>query len=313
VIDKGTNPFPGLRPFQTDEYRFFFGRGAASQELLTRLQHSRFLSIIGASGSGKSSLIQAGLIPALRGGMLAGAGAGWRIVVTRPGDDPIGNLAGQLVKKGMISEAIAGLSVDEDEAVIDATLRTGSLGLVEVVRLARLAEQTKVLIVVDQFEELFVRRAVRKTGSLTDDASAFVKLLLEAAHQADVIIYVVIVLRSEFLGDCAQFQKLPEAINEGEYLVPHLTRDQRHLAITGPIGVMRGKISNVLVTRLLNEVEDTPNPLTILQHALTRTWVYWQTHQREGEPIGIEHYEAIGTMSAISLHADEELSDERSQ
>jgi energy-coupling factor transporter ATP-binding protein EcfA2 len=297
VIDKGTNPFPGLRPFQTDEYRFFFGRGAASQELLTRLQHSRFLAIIGATGSGKSSLIQAGLIPALRGGMLAGAGAGWRIVVTRPGDDPMSNLAGQLVKKRMISEGTASLNVDENEAVIEAMLRMGSLGLVDVVRQARLAEQTKVLIVVDQFEELFALRAAQTPGNPIDEAAAFVKLLLEAAYQTDLIIYVVIVMRSEFLGDCAQFQKLPEAINEGEYFLPRLTRDQRRLAITGPIGVMRRKISKVLVTRLLNEVEAIPNQLAFLQHALMRTWEHWQTHQCNGEPIGIEHYEAIGTMS----------------
>ncbi len=303
MIDKGTNPFPGLRPFQTDEYRFFFGRSAASQELLTRLQHSRFLAIIGASGSGKSSLIQAGLIPALRGGMMAGAGSGWRIVVTRPGDDPIGNLAGQLVKKGMISGAIAGLNIDEDEAVIEAMLRTGSLGLVDVVRQAQLADQTKVLIVVDQFEELFVVGAARKRGSPTDETSAFVKLLLEAAHQADLIIYVVIVMRAEFFGDCAQFQKLPEAINEGEYLLPRLTRDQRRLAITGPIGVMRRKISKVLVTRLLNEVENTPNQLAFLQHALIRTWDYWKKHQCNGEPIGIEHYEASRTMSETNTDA----------
>jgi energy-coupling factor transporter ATP-binding protein EcfA2 len=296
VIDKGTNPFPGLRPFQIDEYRFFFGRGAASQELLTRLQNSRFLAIIGAEGSGKSSLIQAGLIPALRGGMLAGAGAGWRIVVTRPGDDPLSNLAGQLVKKRMMSEGTASLNVDENEAVIEAMLRAGSLGLVDVVRQARLAEQTKLLIVVDQFEELFVLPAARKPGSTTEEASAFVKLLLEAAHQTDLIIYVVIVLRSEFLGDCTQFQNLPEAINEGEYLLPRLTRDQRRLAITGPIGVTRGKISEALVTRLLNELEATPNQLAFLQQALTRTWEHWQTHQSNGEPIGIEHYEA--TISA---------------
>jgi hypothetical protein len=129
------------------------------------------------------------------------------------------------------------------------------------------------------------------------EASAFVKLLLEAAHQADVIIYVVIVMRSEFLGDCAQFQRLPEAINEGEYLLPRLTRDQRSLAITGPIGVMRGKISQELVTRLLNEVEAAPNQLAFLQHALVRTWEHWRTQQHKREPIGIEHYEAIGNMS----------------
>ena len=73
-----TNPFPGLRPFETDEYRLFFGREGQSDELIARLQRSHFLAVVGTLGSGKSSLVRAGLLPALRGGMMAGAGSGWR-------------------------------------------------------------------------------------------------------------------------------------------------------------------------------------------------------------------------------------------
>src|SRR5215204_6344695 len=87
------NPFPGLRPFETDEYRLFFGREGQSDELITRLQRTHFLAIVGTSGSGKSSLVRAGLLPALRGGLMAGAGSGWRITIMRPGNNPIGNLA----------------------------------------------------------------------------------------------------------------------------------------------------------------------------------------------------------------------------
>src|ERR1700682_5415798 len=94
-----TNPFPGLRPFQTDEYRLFFGRKGQSDELIARLQRAHFLAVVGTSGSGKSSLVRAGLLPALRGGMMAGAGSGWRIAIMKPGNDPIGNLAGKLVDK----------------------------------------------------------------------------------------------------------------------------------------------------------------------------------------------------------------------
>src|ERR1700754_1024202 len=92
------NPFPGLRPFETDEYRLFFGREGQSDELLARLQRAHFLAVVGTSGSGKSSLIRAGLLPALRGGLMAG-GSGWRIAVMRPGGDPIGNLAVELAKR----------------------------------------------------------------------------------------------------------------------------------------------------------------------------------------------------------------------
>lgn len=310
------NPFPGLRPFETDEYRLFFGREGQSDAVLARLQRTRFLAVVGTSGSGKSSLIRAGLMPALRGGMMAGAGSGWRIAVMRPGGDPVGNLAAELAKKDVLSEAGAGLSEHEAEAVIEATLRGGSLGIVDVARQGRLGEHEKLLVVVDQFEELFRFRAAQENTN-TDEASAFVKLLLEAAQQRDLSIYIVLTMRSDFLGDCAQFQGLPEAINDGQYLIPRMTRDERRFAVSGPVGVTRGKISEPLVNRLLNDVGDNPDQLPILQHALMRTWEHWQRHRRNGEPIGIEHYEAIGTMSdALSRHADEafnELPDERSR
>lgn len=310
------NPFPGLRPFETDEYRLFFGREGQADALLTRLQRTRFLAVVGTSGSGKSSLIRAGLMPALRGGMMSGAGSGWRIAVMRPGGDPIGNLAAELVKDDVLSEAGAGLPASEAEAVIDATLRGGSLGIVDVARQGRLGEHDKLLIVVDQFEELFRFRAVRENTN-ADEAAAFVKLLLEASQQRELSIYVVLTMRSDFLGDCAQFQGLAEAINDGQYLIPRMTRDERRFAVTGPVGVTRGKITEPLVNRLLNDVGDNPDQLPILQHALMRTWEHWQEHRRNGEPIGMEHYEAIGTMSdALSRHADEafnELPDDRSR
>ncbi|HEU4767440.1 MAG TPA: hypothetical protein VFS77_08690, partial [Pyrinomonadaceae bacterium] len=310
------NPFPGLRPFETDEYRLFFGREGQSDALLARLQRTRFLAVVGTSGSGKSSLIRAGLMPALRGGMMAGAGSGWRIAVMRPGGDPIGNLAAELAKEDVLPEAGAGLRAHEAEAVIEATLRGGSLGIVDAARHGRLGEHEKLLIVVDQFEELFRFRAAQE-NTTADEAAAFVKLLLEASQQRDLSIYVVLTMRSDFLGDCAQFQGLPEAINDGQYLIPRMTRDERRFAVTGPVGVTRGKISEPLVNRLLNDVGDNPDQLPILQHALMRTWEHWKRHRRNGEPIGMEHYEAIGTMSdALSRHADEafnELPDERSR
>jgi len=312
-----TNPFPGLRPFETDEYRLFFGREGQSDALITRLQRARFLAVVGTSGSGKSSLVRAGLLPALCGGMMAEAGSGWRICIMRPGSDPFANLAHSLAEKDVLLAAGGGLPPAEAEAVIAATLRRGSLGLLDAARNARLAESEKLLVLVDQFEELFRFRAARTAPITEDDAAAFVKLLIEAAQQRELSIYVVLTMRSDFLGDCAQFQGLPEAINDGQYLIPRMNRDERRMAIVGPVGVSRGKMAEPLINRLLNDVGDNPDQLPILQHALMRTWDYWTAHRRNGEPIGLEDYEAIGTMTeALSLHADEawgELPDERSR
>ncbi|HEX8852861.1 MAG TPA: hypothetical protein VF754_05205, partial [Pyrinomonadaceae bacterium] len=308
------NPFPGLRPFKTDEYSLFFGREGQSDELLARLGRTRFLAVVGTSGSGKSSLVSAGLLPSMRGGLMAGAGASWRIAVMRPGHDPIGNLACKLAEKNVLPEAGGGLEGAEAEGVIEATLRSGSLGLVDAARRAHLKEHENLLVVVDQFEELFRFRAAR-TGT-GDDATAFVKLLLEATRQRELPLYVILTMRSDFLGDCAQFQGLPEAINNGQYLIPRMTRDERRVAITGPVAVARGRLAEPLVNRLLNDVGDNPDQLPILQHALMRTWDFWKQNRLDGEPLGVSHYEAIGTMSdALLRHADEawgEL-DERQQ
>src|SRR5881398_740826 len=91
-----TNPFPGLRPFETEEYRLFFGREGQSDALIARLGRHRFLAVVGVSGSGKSSLVRAGLLPALHLGAMGEEFADWRVATLRPGTDPIGELCGAL-------------------------------------------------------------------------------------------------------------------------------------------------------------------------------------------------------------------------
>ena len=112
-------------------------------------------------------------------------------------------------------------------------------------------------------------------------------------------------MRSDFLGECAQFFGLPEAINRGQYLVPRMTRDGRRSAIAGPVSMGGVKIDPVLLTRLINDVGDNPDQLSILQHALNRTWACWQQDGGTGA-LALRHYEAVGTMAhALNQHAEE--------
>jgi WD40 repeat protein/energy-coupling factor transporter ATP-binding protein EcfA2 len=314
-ISQTANPFPGLRPFESSETHLFFGRDGQSEELLRRLKRTRFLAVVGTSGSGKSSLVRAGLLPALQGGLMASAGSDWRIAILRPGADPVGNLA-----RALADPAVLGSRGKDDagmQAVMaETTLRRSSLGLVELVSRARtkvddsgqpvFADYENLLVVVDQFEELFRFRQLIEEENSKEDAAAFVKLLLEAVGQKhEQKIYVVLTMRSDFLGDCSQFFELPEAINNGQYLIPRMTRDERREAISGPVAVGEGTISEPLVNQLLNDVGDNPDQLPILQHALMRTWDHWLSH-RNGNPIDIPDYHAIGGMAeALSRHADE--------
>ncbi len=201
----------------------------------------------------------------------------------------------------------SGLPLDQ---IIDATLRISALGLVDIYQQAYPVGDVNLLVVVDQFEELF--RYQRLTGArgteqygINEETTAFVSLLLEASAQRDFPIYVVLTMRSDFLGDCAQFDGLPEAINEGQYLVPRMSRAERRAAIEGPVAVGGGTISPVLLTRLVNDVGDNPDQLSILQHAVNRTWARCRVDTAAGGELLPGHYEDIGSMAhALDRHAE---------
>jgi WD40 repeat protein/energy-coupling factor transporter ATP-binding protein EcfA2 len=291
-----SNPFPGLRPFEFQEKHLFFGREEQVVELLSRLRRGRFLAVVGPSGSGKSSLVRAGLLPELHGGSMVQAGSHWEILVMRPGGDPLGHLANVLAGTGQYD-----LEEEDQIPFVKSVLNRSALGLIEAAKLARFTPGTNLLLLVDQFEELF--RFGQKGHQ--NEAAAFVNLLLEAARQSEIPIYVLITMRADFLGDCARFRGLAEAINQGEYLIPRLTRSQMQRAIIGPVCVGGGEMTPRLVQRLLNDAGEDPDQLPVLQHALMRAWGLWEQQGRQG-PIDLELYEAIGAMhSALSRHADE--------
>jgi tetratricopeptide (TPR) repeat protein len=231
------------------------------------------------------------------------AGSSWRVATMRPGEDPIHHLAAALDSKQALGAE--GELATTNLVLLEATLRRGTRGLVEAMRQARIPAEDNLLIVVDQFEELFRYRVSRHETS-KNEALAFVKLLMEAAKQAEFPIYVVLTMRSDFIGDCMDILGLPEMVNGGQYLVPRMTRDELRSAITGPIAVGGGQIAQRLVLRLLNEFGDESDQLPVLQHALMRTWDYWQQHRVGDRPMDFEDYEAVGTFrNALSMHCEE--------
>lgn len=303
------NPFPGLRPFEPDEDHLFFGREKETDQLLRRLRTTRFVSVVGSSGSGKSSLVRSGLIPSLHSGFMVAAGSSWRVATLRPGEDPIGHLASALSRPEILGtdDELA----DTNCLLIESTLRRGALGLVDAVRHARVPREDNLLIVVDQFEELFRFHRSRHAATSTGDAIGLVNLLLEATRQEQVPIYVVLTMRSDFIGDCIEYSGLPEAVNAGQYLVPRLTRAELRSAITGPVAVEGGSITPRLVLRVLNDLGHDQDQLPVLQHALMRTWDHWaEAHHPPGTPIDIADYETVGTLThALSQHAEEAYAD----
>ncbi len=174
----------------------------------------------------------------------------------------------------------------------------------EILRDSPLPPQTNLLIVVDQFEEIFRYRQ----PDTKDELATFVWLLLESSKHP--LVYVVITIRSDFMSDCASFSDLPEAISEGVFLVPYLRREQLQQAIENPAKVYDGQVEARLINQLLNGMKNDPKQLPVLQHALMRMWKLAQADNPQQPLLTFQHYEKIGQLAgALSSHADEAYSE----
>lgn len=302
-----TSPYPGLRSFMPHEADIFFGREEQVDELLKRVQSTRFLAIVGTSGCGKSSLVKAGMIPALDAGFLAEAGTRWCVAEMRPGEAPFDRLNTALL--AALSWAEPGISAFQTESFVRAALRRGPLGLVEVLRERGMPDGANLLVVVDQFEEIF---RFHREGN-ADEADAFVNLLLTSCAQTEFPVYVVLTMRSDFLGECALFDGLPQALNSNQFLAPRLSRKECEAVIVKPARVFGGDVDPLLVNHLLNDMGTDSDQLPLLQHALMRMWdrAAASTEKsasgyKEGPVLKLADYKAIGGLKdALSRHADE--------
>ena len=333
-----TRPFPGLRPFDFSDHAFFFGREAQIAALYLLVDRSRFVAVVGSSGSGKSSLVRAGLLPLLdRENKTAGVRRR-RWVTMHPGAAPLHQLA----------RAIADLSTDDDPVIrsasrerIEFALRQSRYGVANALGEVDDLGTDSVVILVDQFEELFRYAGAGATAGQDkigdarwrDESRHFVQLLLEASRNRTHDVTIVLTMRSDFIGDCARFNGLPEAVSASQFLVPGLTRDQREQVIAGPVKKAGATIDPELLGQLLSEHDDDLNDLDelpVLQHCLARLWVKAgqagdggrTSQEAAGETAdtgtaGARHlssadYVAVGGLSgALSEHADEILADLR--
>ncbi|MBX3604856.1 MAG: hypothetical protein KF788_06280 [Piscinibacter sp.] len=298
-------PYPGLRPFEAHEADIFFGREEHTDRLLEILAARHFLAVIGPSGSGKSSLVRAGLLPALALGSL-GSGSDWRIAVMRPGERPIGSLAAALLRPEVIGRELGVEAADDPaaQAALAAELRRGPLGLAHAAAsaLAAGAGRTNLLVLVDQFEEIFTYADAGFAQA--DESESFVNLLLAACADARAAVHVVITMRTDFLGNCVRFAALPEAINRAQYLTPRLTRAQMERAIAAPAQVFGGDVEPALVTELINATGHNSDQLPLVQHALSRMWLAARQRDPAAPRIGWSDARAVGGIDgALHQHA----------
>ena len=249
-------PFKGLVGFEISDADYFFGRERLVAEMVARLAGANLLGVVGPSGSGKSSAVRAGLLPALASGALPG-GEGRKRVLLRPGEHPLANLRRALGVNGT-GDPIA-------------------------TALARLEPETKLLLAVDQFEETFA--ACRDE----QERAAFMDALADAAQRRDSRVAIVLALRADYYGACADHPRLSRLLGESTVLVGPMQPNELVQAIEGPAGKADLVVEPELVARLVEDVAGQAGGLPLLSTALLELW-----QRREGGRMRLGAYERTG-------------------
>jgi len=296
------NPFPGLRAFRPDEGHLFFGRMESIIKVVSRLKDNRFVAVLGASGSGKSSLVMSGVIPALLRENTEEKKS-WSYLVFRPALNPVDHLASELSSLS----AGAGFNQQTKESVA-ASLRNKTEGLTDVINRLRKNLRQQIVVIIDQFEEIFRYNSAIASDTHGDDAKDFIDLIVNAAQRTDQGLYIILTLRSEYVSECARFNVLTNLMNSSSYLLPQIPVDQLATVIEEPVKLTGGSIDRSLVKIILGDLDDRPGQLPVLQHLMMRLWNQWSRMGDLGRPISISDYEAVGQLrGAISQHAGQAL------
>jgi WD40 repeat protein/DNA-binding SARP family transcriptional activator len=257
-------PYRGLAPFDAAHAEYFFGRERLVAELVARLVGSTLLAVVGPSGSGKSSAVRAGLLPALADGVVPGSES-WRQAVMRPGERPLAELSRTLAR------AVPGTQNDGGRTTTIAAA------------LDRLAAGERLVLVVDQFEEAFF--ACRDAA----EREAFLDALVEGAADQDERLVVVLAVRADFYAECAQHGGLSTLIGSNQVLVGPMRRDELRRAIELPALNVGLRVEPRLVSALVGDVAGEPGGLPLLSAALMELW-----QRRDGRTLRYPEYEQSG-------------------
>jgi WD40 repeat protein/DNA-binding SARP family transcriptional activator len=256
-------PFRGLAPFDAAHAEYFFGRERLVAELVARLVGSTLLAVVGPSGSGKSSAVRAGLLPALADGVVPGS-EGWRRAVMRPGERPLAELSRTLAR------AVPETGPENAAPWIDDALE-------------RLPAGERLVLVVDQFEEVFV--ACRDEA----EREAFLDALVSGSADPDERLVVVLAIRADFYGRCAEHADLSTLVSANQVLVGPMRRDELRRAIELPARRVGLRVEPRLISALVGDVAGEPGGLPLLSAALLELWQH-----RDGRTLRYLAYEGTG-------------------
>jgi WD40 repeat protein/energy-coupling factor transporter ATP-binding protein EcfA2 len=280
-----TCPYRGLQTFDEEHAEFFFGRDADIQRLTEQLKGTRFIAVIGSSGSGKSSLVRAGVVPELKKGVLPESDT-WAVRVFTPGAHPLAALAANLLR--LFPQASMNRTLDE----MSADERT--LHLAAALALAERPAAERVVLVVDQFEEVFTLCQDER------ERAQFLANLLYAAFVPGGRVVVLLTLRADFYPKCASHPELSARVAAQQFLVSPMDEENLKQAIEEPAWQTGLEFEQGLVETILGDVGNEPGALPLLEHALLELW-----ERRRGTMLTLEAYrESGGVTGAIAKRAD---------
>ncbi len=284
------NPYKGLRPFEEADAADFFGRERLVERLLARIgepgPRGRFVAIVGPSGSGKSSVVNAGLLPAVRGGAPTGT-AHWFVVTMTPGSQPFEELEAALLR----------IAVNPPASLLEQ-LTAGASGIRRAVRRVVPERGSQLLLVIDQFEELF-------TQASPATAQAFLDALVDAVEDPHGALRVVLTLRADFYDRPLRHRAFGELLRHGTEVVTPMGPSDLERAIDGPAERVGVRFEPGLLADIVTDVADRAGALPLLQYALTELF-----DGRRGQVIELASYRRLGGVSAALARRAEALYDE---
>ncbi|BAY12064.1 nSTAND1 domain-containing NTPase [Calothrix sp. NIES-2098] len=295
-------PYKGLSYFDCTEAdaNLFYGRTALTDELLEKVRSSNFLAVLGASGSGKSSVVRAGLLYQLKLGRRLSSSDTWQLKIFRPGINPLQNLALAFVESDLSDIERASQLAKAEELIA-----RGAVGLGQLITAA---QTQRVVLVVDQFEEAFTQ-----CQNITK-RQQFFECVLGALQRDDNKLCLIITMRADFFGKCLEqeYGGLAKKIQEHLVTVAPMNREELETAIIKPAQQVNLAVEPELVSQMIADVENSPGSLPLLQYTLTELW-----QQRTEERLTLTAYSKLGgvrgTLQTRATQVYESLSLEEQQ
>ncbi|MFT7549134.1 MAG: WD40 repeat protein, partial [Candidatus Azotimanducaceae bacterium] len=292
----GEPPYKGLKKFGEEDAEWFFGRDEVINKLIERLHDTNFLIVIGASGSGKSSVVRAGVLPIMRGGVqkedqAAPPTGDWKILSLTPTAKPLEKLAASLFPQNTETQLAFLKQIKSDSSENMQALVSKVPEIIEAGN--KKAEGKKLLLLIDQFEEIFTLCKEKV------DQSAFIYNLIEAAEQANT--KIVLTMRADFYGNCLEYPELAQLLDKSSYSIGPMNDQELREIIVQPAAKGNWFIQDGLAEEMLKDVSSLKGGLPLLSHALLETW-----KGRKGRFLTNAGYRATGGVKgAIAKTAQE--------